>query len=276
MMPSQGLTSDVAALYDGVAQVVAATWGPDLHFGYWDDDNDASTVEEATNRLTDMVMEGVAPRPGQHILDIGCGIGNPAMRLLNAHKVSVHGITVSQVQVAEATARAGREGMSDRATFQYADAADMPFVDASFDAAWAIESMAHMDDCERMLSETARVLRPGGRLAIVDVIRRDPVAPERQGDVDAICRLFALHTLETVDRYEQWLKAQGFVDVRVRDIGDHVMPRTGMAMARAVEAKRDELVDLVGAEQADALIAFMRTASRTHEIGYIYATAIRG
>ncbi|MFH9065069.1 methyltransferase domain-containing protein [Streptomyces coeruleorubidus] len=275
MASGKAAPSDVSALYDGIAQVVSATWGSDLHFGYWESEQDTSSVTEATERLTDMMTAGLSLAPGQRVLDIGCGIGNPAMRVLGAHDVTVQGITVSEAQVAEATARAAAAGLGDRATFRYADAMDMPFPDASFDGAWALESMAHMPDCERMLAETARVLRPGARLAVADLIERGPVGPDAREAVDRIRETFALHTLGTVRQYEQWLTASGFVDVRIQDISDHVLPRTGVLMADAVARAHDKLLEYVTEEQADAIIATMRMTAVTPAVGYMFLTAVR-
>ncbi|MEU4805005.1 methyltransferase domain-containing protein [Actinosynnema sp. NPDC023587] len=266
--------SDVADMYDGIGQIYGSAWGPNIHYGYWENDADDSSVEEATDRLTDMMISGLAARPGQRVLDVGCGIGHPALRLVRARDVNVVGISVSHVQVARATEHAAAAGLSDRAVFQFTDAMDMPFPDGSFDAAWALESMWHMPDRGQVLSEIARVLRPGGRLAVADVIERGPVSPRGRLLLDHICENYAVRSLGTVDEYRTALAANGFVDVEIRDISDNCS-RTLALMADAVDTVRDRLVDLVGAEQATSLIDFMRLSAITPESGYLFLTAVR-
>jgi cyclopropane fatty-acyl-phospholipid synthase-like methyltransferase len=268
---------DVASFYDGVGQVLNTVWGPNLHYGYWEGDDDHSPIEEATHRLTDLMINGLDPRPGERVLDIGCGIGNPALRLVQARDVHVVGITVSHVQVTQAQERAAAAGLADRTAFQYADAMDMPFPDGSFDAAWALESMLHMPDRGRVLAETARVLRPGGRLAIADIVERGPVSPEGRVVLDHICATYKVHSLGTMDEYRALLIEHGFVDVEIRDISDNVA-RTGAVLADVVETVRDKLVQQAGdggEEQVDELIAFMRRAAATPENGYLFLTAVR-
>ncbi|WNV85430.1 methyltransferase domain-containing protein [Umezawaea sp. Da 62-37] len=266
--------NDVRNVYDGFGRIYGSVWGPNIHYGYWEDDADDSSVEVATDRLTDLMISGLDAKAGQRVLDIGCGIGNPAQRLIRTSDVNVVGITVSHIQVADATALAAEAGLADRATFQFADAMDMPFPDGSFDAAWAFESMWHMPDRGQVLSEAARVLRPGGRLAIADVIQRDPITSEGQVVLDHICENYAVRSLGTIDEYRTALAANGFVDVEIRDITDNVIRTLGL-MADAFETVSDKLVDLVGAEQAASLIHFVRRFGAIPESGYVFLTAVR-
>lgn len=267
-------SDDVRNVYDGFGRVYGSVWGPNIHYGYWENDADDSSVEVATDRLTDLMISGLAAQAGQRVLDIGCGIGHPARRLVRACDVNVVGITISHIQAAEATEHTAEAGLADRATFQFGDAMDMPFPDGSFDAAWAFESMWHMPDRGQVLSETARVLRPGGRLAIADVIQREPISPEGQVVLDHICANYGVRSLGTVDEYRTALAANGFVDVEIRDITDNVIRTLGL-MADAFETVRDKLADVVGKEQADSLIDFVRRFGSIPESGYLYLTAVR-
>ncbi len=66
-----------------------------------------------------------------------------------------------------------RAGLSDMATFRHAEAVDLPFADESFDHAWTQHVAMNIADRARFYASMRRVLRPGGRLAIYDVVAGD-------------------------------------------------------------------------------------------------------
>ncbi|MFI9509517.1 SAM-dependent methyltransferase [Nocardia sp. NPDC052566] len=273
-------TDDVASFYDGtdkfsLAGRIEDLWGANLHYGYWDNDSDEDGPSvEATDRLTDLMISGLNAQPGQRVLDIGCGNGNPTLRLARAGDVHVVGITVSSQQVGLARARTVELGLIDRAEFLLADAMEMPFSGASFDAAWALESMLHMPDRGQVLAETARVLRPGGRLAIADVVERGPVGPEGKEVLDHMRATYKIHSLGTVDEYRELLGANDFGEVEITDITDRVV-RTSLVLATVVESKRAEFLAHATEQEIDAFIGYMRRSAATPEIGYLFITATR-
>lgn len=100
------------------------------------------------------------------VLDIGCGAGGKTLYYARSGARHVTGIDIVPAYAAEATALAAKLGLSDRATFLTADAAAMPFPDASFDTIIANDAMEHVPDPAATLAECWRVLRPGGRMYI--------------------------------------------------------------------------------------------------------------
>ncbi|MDH6707210.1 ubiquinone/menaquinone biosynthesis C-methylase UbiE [Kitasatospora sp. MAA19] len=275
-----GANSDVANFYNGSGKVRVAgkirdRWGGNLHNGYWHDDDDDAPPEVATDRLTDLMIERLAPQPGQRVLDIGCGIGKPATRLLRTHPVDVVGITISESQVAQARAGVSEAGLADRATFEYADAQRMPFPDDSFDAAWALESLFHVPDRDRALAETARVLRPKSRFVIADFVLRTPISEEGLQAVQRICETFGVHTVGPLDDYLAQLSSHGFTGFDVLDISDNVA-RTGNLLADAWEDVREQLVEDGNSDKVDALITATRDFSNTPEFGYVLVCATLG
>ena len=79
-----------------------------LHFGYWDDPDDDSSFDVASPRLTDQVTGQLDVRAGQRSLDVGCGIGTPAIQVARTTGTTITGITASREQVRWATAAAER------------------------------------------------------------------------------------------------------------------------------------------------------------------------
>jgi len=125
-----------------------------------------SRGKEATLKLARMADL----RSGQSVLDVGGGIGGPA-RVLAAEfdcVVTVLDLTEEYCRVGEMLT--ARTGLSDKVTFKVGNALDMPFPDASFDVVWTQHSSMNMVDKESLYSEAHRTLRPGGRLAIHEIM----------------------------------------------------------------------------------------------------------
>jgi ubiquinone/menaquinone biosynthesis C-methylase UbiE len=105
--------------------------------------------------------------PGHRILEVGCGLGDDAAAL--ARRVAPGGAVVaidgSQAMVDAATKR---HGADSGLTFQLADATELPFEDASFDACRIDRVLQHIADPGRAIGEMARVLRPDGVLVAFD------------------------------------------------------------------------------------------------------------
>jgi SAM-dependent methyltransferase len=113
---------------------------------------------------------------GERVLDIGGGLGGAARTL-----ATEYGCTVTVLDLAETYCRVGamlteRTGLGDRVAFHQGTALDLPFPAASFDVAWTQHSSMNVADKERLYAEVHRVLRPGGRLALHEILA-GPVQP---------------------------------------------------------------------------------------------------
>ena len=99
--------------------------------------------------------------PGASILDIGCGCGLPVARTLVGYGHTVTGVDISDVQIDRARV------LVPEGTFIRADAADVAFAPASFDAVVSFYALIHMpyDEQEQLLHRIATWLRPGGWFA---------------------------------------------------------------------------------------------------------------
>lgn len=108
---------------------------------------------------------------GSHVLDIGSGLGGPARTIAEAHGCRVTGIDLTQAFCDAATALSGWVGLGDRVAFRQGDATALPFADAGFDAAMTIHVAMNIAAKDRMYAEARRVLKPGGRFAVYDVLQ---------------------------------------------------------------------------------------------------------
>ena len=112
----------------------------------------------------------LAARAGERGLDVGCGPGFLVCELAMAVGPAgrIVGIDASPDMVAAARARVEREHVADQVDLALGDAARLDFPDASFDFVVAVQVYLYVADVARAVAEAARVLRPGGRLAVVD------------------------------------------------------------------------------------------------------------
>ena len=109
------------------------------------------------------------------ILDLGCGVGGGLLYLAehSARPVSATGITLSPTQVELARDEARSRGLASQCTFRRGTFLDLPAIGPA-DLAYAIEAFVLASDPSRFFAEAASVVRPGGRLVIVDDVLADP------------------------------------------------------------------------------------------------------
>lgn len=111
--------------------------------------------------------------PGSRVLDVGCGLGGPARHLAFVHGCSVTGIDLSRPFIDLATMLTGRAGLSHRVRHVAGDALHLPFEPGRFDLAWTQHVAMNIADRRGLYSGIYDVLRPGGRLALYDVVAGD-------------------------------------------------------------------------------------------------------
>jgi SAM-dependent methyltransferase len=146
---------------------------------------------------------------GAKVLDIGCGLGGPARFLAATYGCRVTGIDLSQPFIEVATMLTERCGLKESVLYQQADALNLPFADASFTLAWTQHVAMNIADRTRFYAEAHRVLKPGGRLAVYDVISGDgrplifPVPWARRGE---------LSFLLTGNAMREVLESTGFLE----------------------------------------------------------------
>ncbi|MEU0990395.1 methyltransferase domain-containing protein [Streptomyces sp. NPDC005953] len=271
--PHHSAPTDVGTMYDQFSDVFSQAMGGNIHVGYWDSADDPTTVEQATDRVTDMVADRLAAQPGQHLLDIGCGTGRPATRIATRTQARITGITISPHQLERAQQTAQPAGDGGHVDFRFADVMKLPFGDTTFDAAYAIESLFHVPDRTVALTEASRTVRPGGHLVVTDLLLRRPVTGAAKASMDAAAGILQVANFTSPDDYRAQLAAAEWQLVEFDDIGEQVR-RTYTHLIATLRGLRDsvpaELAGLVD-QAVDAIGEF----ATCPEVGYALITARR-
>ena len=143
--------------------------------------DDLSAVDEfhlGGREATLALAELAGPKPGDHVLDVGAGIGGPARLLSYRYGCRVTGIDVTPEFCRTADLLSARVGLGDSVTVEVGDATAMAYSDATFDLAWTQHVAMNIADKDALYAETFRVLKPGARFALYDIIA-GPHAPPR-------------------------------------------------------------------------------------------------
>ena len=132
------------------------------------------------------LLDNADPRPTDFVLDVATGTGFTALAF-TPHVQTVIGLDVSSGMLEQARKQAGERRIAN-AVFQEGAAEALPFAEGSFDIVACRIAPHHFLDIQKFLAEAARVLKRGGRLALVDTTVPDdsPEAAEWQNEVEAV------------------------------------------------------------------------------------------
>lgn len=117
---------------------------------------------ETTKELIELCHIGA----GTYVLDVGCGVGATACYLAKRCGCRVVGVDVRESMISRSNERAQKEGAADLVEFKVADAQNLPFEDALFDAVICESVATFIEDKRRVVNECARVTRSGGYVGL--------------------------------------------------------------------------------------------------------------
>ncbi len=239
---------------------------------------DESSIQEATDRLTNILIDKICVAPGERVLDVGCGNGRPAIQLARTKGVEVVGITNSKHHFEQARERARIERMEGQVTFHLMDVNELAFPAESFHAALAVESISLMPEPLPAFQNVSRALRRGGRLGIASIVLSTPATrPDDRAFLDRLCLILTRPPLATLDTYAGLVRASGLELEELSDIGPYVIPRSFAALLPGSAAESATTWAEVGVSplEAEVMVSALSRFSEMPEAGYALVVARR-
>jgi cyclopropane-fatty-acyl-phospholipid synthase len=232
----------------------------------------ATTLEDAQEAKLELVCKKLALKPGQRVLDVGCGWGSFAMHAAAKHDVHVVGITLSEPQAVLARRRAEERGLADRVDIRVMDYREL--AGEPFDAVASIGMVEHVgsSQIDVYARQVTRLVKPGGRVLNHGIARLrvgDPEAgpfSERYVFPDGA----PLH----LSRIQLALERGGLETEHVEGLRmDYA--ETLRHWAANIDANIDEATRLAGAERIRVWRLYLRAARRGFESGFISVYQVR-
>jgi len=202
-------------------------------------------------------------RATDHVLDVGCGSGGPALFLAREIGCLVSGVDVNESGIRAGLALAREAGMQDKVHFRHADVREpLPFSDQAFDALVCMDVMCHLPDRRRLFDEWRRVLRPGGRALYTDPVIVTGLVSKEEFATRGSTGYFEFGPPGVNERL---LGEAGFELVMTEDVTDNEV-EVSRRWHDARQQREAELIRLEGAETFAGLQRFLATVHvLTHE-----------
>jgi tocopherol O-methyltransferase len=219
--------TDIIEYYDSCEEDYRRFWNLDdslaMHAGFWDEYT--TTLADALARENEVLAEFVEIQRGERVLDAGCGIGGSSLFLARHYTCSVVGITLSPLQVKEATLHAKKQELENLVQFQTMDFCHTTFPDTSFDVVWAVESACHATHKEEFVKEAYRLLKKGGRLIVADGFKlKDHYSTGESFAMSTWLQGWGVQSLDTKETFYNHLISTGFSSVKYQNMTSQVMP----------------------------------------------------
>lgn len=264
--------AEITRRYDApMYRAMLEVYGDQIHPGFLREGDD--DIRAAALRATARLAELARVCAGQRVLETACGVGGSARYLAAEHGASVVATNIARSQLAIAAEWTRGAAGADRIRFEYADYHALPHADASFDVYWCQDSLLFSADRPRALAEAARVVRPGGTIAISDLVVAGTPGPEAASLLAAI----SPPGFWSAEDYRRGIADAGFEPLAIEDWSRHVLPSFEL-IAAGIQARRARLAAIASEADVDETreryVLWCR-AARTGHLGWAALVGIR-
>jgi sarcosine/dimethylglycine N-methyltransferase len=228
----------------------ASIWGGnDIHIGIYEREDD-SVYAASSRTVAAMASRLRGTVEGLRVLDIGSGYGGSARTLAALFDCRVDCLNLSQVQNERNRELCRNAGLDKRIQVVHGSFEAIPGPPSRYEVVWSQDAILHSGAREQVLSQVARVLRPGGQLIFTDPMQTDSCPPDvLQPVLDRI----HLDSLASPGFYRKTLSALGFEEIGWTEMPEQL--RRHYATVRAeLEARHEEMVERCGIEYVTRML----------------------
>lgn len=221
------LLSDIADYYDQSYWDYRTSWlnskNLAIHYGYWSDSTQSHS--DSLIEMNTVLANQLDLKPGDHVLDAGCGIGGSSIWLAENYGVKVTGITISPTQIEQANKNAKRRGVDHLVSFKLEDYTNTSFDDETFDHVWGLESICYALKKSDFVKEAYRVLKKGGCFAVADgFANKRELTKAEWKHVLKVLNGWSMPNMSMPSEFESFMRDSGFTDIYYRDITENTLP----------------------------------------------------
>jgi ubiquinone/menaquinone biosynthesis C-methylase UbiE len=166
---------------------------------------------------TDNLAEKANISKETHVLDICSALGGPARHLAKKFGCKVTGLDATKKMFDEARKRTEQEDLTHLVSCELGNSLDIPFEHGMFDVVWGQDAWCYVTDKKKLLTEAARVVKPGGIIAFTDWIQTGNMSEE---EWEALNKFMVFPYMETLDGYEKLLIETGFEVIEKEDLSE--------------------------------------------------------
>lgn len=211
-------TTLVNEYYDLVTDFYEYGWGQNFHFAprYV-----GESFYESIARHEHFLAAKGGFKEGDHIVDLGCGVGGPARNMVRLTHCNVTGVNNNEYQIHRARRHDARLGMTDYVNYTKGDFCNMDFADNTFDGAYAIEATCHAKDKAKCYGEIMRIIKPGTCFVVYEWVmtkKYDPKDEYHRRVKHGIELGDGLPEMETADAAVAAMKKAGFIVEEAYDV----------------------------------------------------------
>ncbi|UMM21349.1 hypothetical protein L5515_003067 [Caenorhabditis briggsae] len=189
--------------YSVMSKVIDDYFGGNFHFV--PPKFDGQPLEEALKSLHQHIAAKLELNENVHCLDIGCGIGGVMLDIAD-FGAKLTGVTIAPNEAEIGNEKFAALGLSNKCKIVAADCHKMPFEDSVFDVAYAIYSLKYIPNLEKVMEEIQRVLKPGGKFIVYDLIKTNDYDKDNQLHFETLhhleyaCGMPSLHTQSEIEK----------------------------------------------------------------------------